>query len=207
MTKQERLEQLKNRNRTALPGHTVCAGSSLMEMFPVEKFIREKEIDSIVYNQGVSGFITDELLDNLDVCILDLKPSKLFINIGTNDLSIPDRSIEDLIRNYDRILAIVQEALPKISIYLMAYYPVNYEAAAEDMKACLRIRTNEKIRQANEAVEQLAEKYHAKYIDINAPLKDPDGNLRADFTIEGMHIKEEGYRSIFDAFMEYVREA
>ena len=36
--------------------------------------------------------------------------------------------------------------------------------------------------------------------------KDADGNLRADYTIEGMHIKEEGYRSIFPMFMKYALE-
>ena len=43
-------------------------------------------------------------------------------------------------------------------------------------------------------------------IDINDPLKDRDGNLKAEYTIEGMHIKEEGYRAIFDLFMGYAKE-
>ena len=43
---------------------------------------------------------------------------------------------------------------------------------------------------ANKAVQELAERHHAKYIDINDPLKDRDGNLKAEYTIEGMHIKE-----------------
>ena len=58
-----------------------------------------------------------------------------------------------------------------------------------------------KIAMANKAVQELAERHHAKYIDINDPLKDRDGNLKAEYTIEGMHIKEEGYRAIFDLFM------
>lgn len=48
-----------------------------------------------------------------------------------------------------------------------------------------------KIAMANKAVQELAERHHAKYIDINDPLKDRDGNLKAEYTIEGMHIKEE----------------
>mgnify|MGYP000724665784 CR=1 FL=1 len=53
---------------------------------------------------------------------------------------------------------------------------------------------------------KIAERHHAKYIDINDPLKDRDGNLKAEYTIEGMHIKEEGYRAIFDLFMGYAKE-
>ena len=126
--------------------------------------------------------------------------------IGTNDLSDPKVTIGHLMDHYDKILSIVEEKLPGIEIYLMAYYPVNYEAATDEMKPCLQIRTNDRIREANTAVKELAKKHHARYIDINDPLKDAGGNLRAEYTIEGMHIKEEGYRAIFPAFMKYVLE-
>ncbi len=206
MTKEEKIARYRELNQKVIPGQIVCAGSSLMEMFPVEKFINEDQLDTTIYNRGIGGFITDELLKNVDVCILDLKPSRLFINIGTNDLSDPAISMNQMIANYDRILSIVETKLPDTEIYMMAYYPINYEAATEEMKPCLRIRTNEKIAAANKAVEKLAEKHHAKYIDINDPLKDELGNLKAEYTVEGMHIKEEGYRIIFDLFMGYAKE-
>lgn len=75
-----------------------------------------------------------------------------------------------------------------------------------EQKPCLLIRTNDKIAQANEAVRTLAKAHHAHYIDINAPLKDEQGNLKAEYTIEGMHIKEQGYRAIFDSFIKYALE-
>jgi len=177
-----------------------------MEMFPVEKFVKEEYPGTIIYNRGIGGYITDELLEHLDVCVLDLQPSRLFINIGTNDLSNPDVTIDGLMKKYDVILCRIEKAIPGIEIYLMAYFPINYEAATEEMKPCLLIRTNERINEANKAVAELAKKHHARYIDINDPLKDADGNLRADYTIEGMHIKEEGYRSIFPMFMKYALE-
>ena len=160
-----------------------------MEMFPVEKFVKEEYPGTIIYNRGIGGYITDELLEHLDVCVLDLEPSRLFINIGTNDLSNPDVTIDGLMKKYDEILCRIEEAIPNIEIYLMAYFPINYE-----------------INEANKAVAELARKHQARYIDINDPLKDADGNLRADYTIEGMHIKEEGYRSIFPMFMKYALE-
>ena len=88
----------------------------------------------------------------------------------------------------------------------MAYYPVNYEAAAPKMKECLKIRTNEKIAAANAEVKKLAERHGQRYIDISRNLKDDRGRLKAEYTIEGMHIKEEGYRAIYDDIMKYVKE-
>lgn len=206
MTKEEKIARYRKLNQKVASGQIVCAGSSLMEMFPVEKFMEEDHLDITIYNRGIGGFITDELLENINVCILDLRPSRLFINIGTNDLSDPAIPIGQMIANYDKILSLVEKEQPGIEIYMMAYYPINYEAAAEEMKPCLRVRTNGKIAEANRAVQELAEKHHTKYIDINDPLKDESGNLKAEYTIEGMHIKEEGYRAIFNQFIRYAKE-
>lgn len=105
-----------------------------------------------------------------------------------------------------KIVTTIEKALPCIKIYLMAYYPVNYEAAADDMKECLKIRTNEKITAANSEVQKLAERHGQRYIDINDKLKDDLGRLKAEYTIEGLHINESGYRMIFDDIMKYVKE-
>lgn len=201
-TKAEKINRYRELNKTAEKHGILFAGSSLMEMFPVEKFAAEQGIT--VCNRGIGGFVTQELLDNLDACILDLAPRRLFINIGTNDLSIADMPISAVMDNYRLILQKVRAALPDAEIFMMAYYPINYEAAAEDMKPCLRVRTNEKIEAANREVEKLAKELGARYIDVNAPLKDSRGRLKAEYTIEGMHIREEGYRAIYPLLAPYL---
>lgn len=204
MDKQEKILRYQQLNQTVQKGQIVFAGSSLMEMYPIEEFVRERELPVTVYNRGIGGFITDELLDNIDTCILDLEPRKLFINIGTNDLSYANKTIEQIMAQYRKILERVLCAVPDVQIYLMAYYPINAEAATPEMKPCLQIRTNERINQANLAVEVLAKEMHLHYIDINAPLKDEQGRLKAEYTYEGMHIKPEGYRQITPALLPYL---
>lgn len=44
------------------------------------------------------------------------------------------------------------------------------------------------------------------YDQILCQVKDENGNLKAEYTIEGMHIKEEGYRAIFPEFIRYAME-
>lgn len=204
--KEIKVERYRKENTTAKKGQTVFTGSSLMEMFPINKLLKEHGDDTVIYNRGVGGFLSHELLEVIDVCAADLQPSKVFINIGTNDLSWSSIPISDLMSNYDKIISEIEKIVPNVKIYLMAYYPVNYEAASEEMKECLKIRTNEKITAANAEVKKLAEKHGQRYIDINRNLKDEQGRLRAEFTIEGMHINEDGYRAIYDDIMEYVRE-
>lgn len=205
--KEKMVEDFRRWNQEAVKGQIVFAGSSLMEMFPIEEWAKEWGPDApIVYNRGVGGYRTTDMLPILDACVLDLKPRKVFINIGTNDLSALEMTMEEIMDRYDRIITIIEEELPGVQIYMMAYYPINYEAATEEMKPGLLIRTNEKIRKANEWVEQIAIRHRQKYIDVNGPLKDEQGRLKAEYTIEGMHIKPEGYRAIFDDVMKYVME-
>lgn len=206
MEKAEKLERYREANRTARRGQIVFAGSSLMEQFPVEKLLRERGIDLTVYNRGIGGYVTREMLDNLDVCVTDLQPRRVFINIGTNDLSDPSITLEELMARYDEIITTIEQRVPGVQIVMMAYYPINYDAAADFMKPGLLIRTNEKINAANVLVEQLARKHGQKYIDVNRALKDGQGRLKAEYTIEGMHIKEEGYRAIMDDLIPYVIE-
>lgn len=194
-------------NKDAIKGQTVFTGSSLMEMFPIEKWVKELGPNApIVYNRGVGGYRTTDLLPILDACVFELKPRKVFINIGTNDLSDGNIPLETVMSNYDRIISQIEEKLPDVIIYMMAYYPVNYEAATDEIKPCLLIRTNEKINRANKLVAQLAAKHGQKYINVNAPLMDEQGRLKAQYTIEGMHIKPEGYRAIFKDILAYVME-
>ena len=207
LEKEQMVREFRIWNKDAVKGQIVFAGSSLMEMFPIEEWVRELGDDApIVYNRGVGGYRTTDMLPILDACVFELAPRKVFINIGTNDLSDPDIAIEKVMENYDQIITMIEEKLPDVEIYMMAYYPVNYEAATEEMKPGLLIRTNEKIRAANKQVKRLAAKHNQKYIDVNAPLTDEQGRLKAKYTIEGMHIKPEGYRAIFDDIMKYVLE-
>lgn len=202
----KKILRYREENKTVKYGQTVFTGSSLMEMFPINKLLEEHNDSVVVYNRGIGGFVSRELLEVIDVCAIDLKPSKIFINIGTNDLSDSRIPVSELMENYDKIISEMETNLPETIIYLMAYYPVNYEAADETMKECLKIRNNEKIRTANAEVKKLAEKHGQRYIDINRNLMDEQGRLKAEYTIEGLHINEDGYRAIYDDMIAYVKE-
>jgi len=198
MEKYRLAERYREENKAAEKGAVVFAGSSLMEMFPVEAFAREEGPDfPTVYNRGLGGWRTEDMLATLEAQVTGLMPRRVFINIGTNDLSDATVTVDALMGRYDEILRRIEADVPDVEIILMAYYPINYDAADEGMKACLRIRTNERIREANQAVEALAARHGAQYMDFNAPLTDEQGRLKAEYTIEGMHIKEAGYRAIW----------
>lgn len=205
--KKDKVMRFRYLNAYVKKGQIVFAGSSLMEQFPIYEFLQDFDIPKVIYNRGIGGYTTTEMLETLNECIYALEPSRLFLNIGTNDFNTPDYREEELMERYGMILSEIRERLPEVQIYLMAYYPIN-ELVSDNphMKEVFKNRTNAKLLSANKAVEKLAAEYDARYIDVNTGLYDADGRLRTEFTIEGMHMYANGYRAVLDELLPYLLE-
>ncbi|MGZ7445488.1 GDSL-type esterase/lipase family protein [Paenibacillus sp. TH7-28] len=209
--KKEKLRKYKILNAFARKGETVLAGSSLMEFFPINELQQTLKGRYCIYNRGIAGYVTAELLEPqaMETCIFELEPSKLFINIGTNDISAPEYRLERLIANYDEILTRIKTRLPDCQVYVMAYYPVNAEAEfpfvpKETMEEIFRRRTNAAIWEANLAVQQLAINHGYEYIDVNDGLTDAQGSLKAEFAVDGIHMLANGYAVVLRNLLKYL---
>lgn len=196
-------------NRIAKKGQILFTGSSLMEQFPIAEYCMSAGINKIVYNRGIGGTTTDDFLREINTVLFDLEPSKVFINIGTNDINKREDGEywqDHLLKNYEEILRQMKQRLPKTEVYMMAYYPINANLPDSPDWAveAFMTRTNEALIDTNEKVKLLAEKYEYHFIDVNDGLKDCDGNLRADITVDGMHMYPGGYQSVFEALKQYI---
>ena len=206
--KLEKIKRYKVLNQYVKKGKILFTGSSLMEQFPIYEFIQDFDIGETIYNRGIGGFTTSQMLQYMDVMVYDLKPAKVFINIGTNDLNSPNYSLEALMERCEMIVKQIKDHVPKCKIYYMAYYPVNgeYDFGDEDMKQVLKIRTNSRINEANHALEQMAMQNNINFININGNLYDSKGNLKPEYSVEGMHMYANGYHAILEDILKYVRE-
>lgn len=205
----EKIRSYRELNQRAVKGQILFTGSSLMEQFPIHEIAMSDGHHEIIYNRGVGGTTTDDFLEEIETVLFDLEPSRLFINIGTNDIHEREDGTdweEHLLTNYDLIMAMIQKRLPRTKVWVMAYYPVNPEvdpAAASDM---LRTRTNEALNRVNKEVQKLAKKHGFAYIDVNSGIKDEEGRLRADLTKEGIHMYAGAYQLIYDQLKTYLWE-
>ena len=205
--KEDKLARFRHLNPFVRKGQIVFAGSSLMEQFPIYEFLLDFQLPYTIYNRGVGGFTTDEFYAALEDCVFALEPAHLFLNIGTNDLNGPEYRLSRLLDNYEKILQAIRGRLPATRLYLMAYYPVNPAVATiPHMQEIFRHRTNARIREASEGVQALAARYGARFLDCNAGLIDADGNLKAEYTIEGMHMYANGYKPVLDALLPVLQE-
>lgn len=207
--KKLKLYHYKLLNRLAKKGQTVLVGSSLMEFFPIHELQQSLGQRYCIYNRGIAGYVTEEQLASMETCIYELEPSTIFINIGTNDISAPDYTLEKLIAGYDEILTRIASRLPDCRVYVMAYYPVNAKddfpfVSKAQMEEIFQRRTNEAIREANQALEQLAARHGYAYIDVNEGLTDEEGNLKKEYAIDGIHMFPSGYAVILHNMMKYL---
>ncbi len=212
MEQQQKIDKYRILNEHVVKGQVLFTGSSLMEQFPVNELLMSEQMNVIIYNRGVGGFTTDDMLQNLDVQLFDTEPSKIFINIGTNDISYSGVPFEDvlshMIHNYEEILRQIKSRLPESSVYMMAYYPVNEVdkvPEGEWGKDLFVNRNNRNLPTANAAVQKLSEKYGYCYIDVNAGLTDEYGRLKKEFTVEGVHMYANAYRIIFENLKPYLK--
>jgi len=197
--KAEKVERFRHLNPMVKKGQVVFAGSSLMEQFPIYELLLDEGLPYVIYNRGVGGFTTSEMLEVMGPCVYDLEPSVLFLNIGTNDLNDAEFDEEAFAGRYRQILDGIKEHLPETKVFLMAFYPVNPVVGGEGFMAqVFKNRTNERIKQASALVVKLAAEYGHAFIDVNEGLYDEAGNLKAEYTIEGMHMYADGYKVVLD---------
>lgn len=204
--KEMKRARYRQQNAYIRKGQTLFTGSSLMEQFPITEYCLNEGLP-IAYNRGIGGYTTDEFLAAIDDVLLDMQPAKLFINIGTNDIrSMPEGEdwFSHLSANYRAICEIIRDRLPKTTVYMMAYYPVNLEALQARADQGPIVRTNENVAKANEMVSALAAEFGFHYIDVNDGLKDETGSLKAEYTRDGIHFDSAAYRTVFERLKQYL---
>jgi len=199
----DKLRKYHELNRIAPKGQTVCAGSSLMEFFPINEMLMNLGSTKKVYNRGMAAYTIDQYDEVLDVCVLELKPSKLFINIGSNDLNLAGDTVGNMVRKYRAMLERIQKELPDCRITMMAFYPCRDEDNAPQMPGRIP-RTMALVNQANERLEKLAAELGCGWLDCNGPLLAEDGMLREDIMTDPIHFSPAGYVEVLKILEPYL---
>lgn len=206
---EELLKNYDKANLSAKKGQTLFVGSSLMEIFPIEKWEEAGEVtfSHYIYNRAVRATTTSFLLEHIESQTFNLEPSKIFINIGTNDIGfeIPE---EEFLNNYDQILSQIESKLPQTQVYVMRYYPINTVDFGQDSdeKTLFETRSNKKFQKASDKIKKLADNHHFHFIDVNDGLSDENGNLKKELTFDGAHLNPAGYQLVLENLKVYLEE-
>lgn len=193
---ERKLNNFKYLNQKVIPNNIVFAGDSITEGYLFSEFFPGK----IIYNRGISGITSEQLLTNINEHILNLKPQKLFILIGTNDIHCGIES-SDTIKNIIKICEKTIKYDKKIIINLISIYPVNEDNKYQDM---VSNRTNKVIKEINESLEkQLSNNNNIKFINLYNELLE-NNNLNEKYTYDGLHLSMAGYDKVTKLLSKYL---
>ncbi|MGI6333808.1 MAG: GDSL-type esterase/lipase family protein [Saccharofermentanales bacterium] len=173
-----------------------------MENFPINEMLMNLGCTKKVYNRGIGGFTIDEYNEVLDV-VLDLEPSKLFINIGSNDLSLPGDTLDNLLSKYKALILRIQAALPACQITMLAFYPCRDSNEPPPIAGRIS-RTMDMVNLANEQLQLLATELGCGWLNCNAPLLADDGMLRQDYMTDPVHFSPAGYAEVLKILREHL---
>lgn len=112
--------------------------------------------------------------------------SKIYIMVGINELGIGNAS--GFRSAYEDVINIIQEYQPDALIFINSIMHVDKEKNDSDA-----LYNNKNINLRNAAIMSLADNVKIFYININEAVDDENGNLNADTTSDGVHLKGASY--------------
>ena len=176
----------------------IFIGDSIVEYYPLQELLGTTKT---IVNRGIRGYQTGLLLDNLDAHLYGDAVDQIVLLIGTNDIG-KDIPMNDALDNLERVIQSIAREYPLSQIKLLSILPVN---EGERYKQTVYIRTNEKIREWNQAYEALTSAYmQVDFVPVYDSLIDTEGQLKKDYTTDGLHLSVAGYQALSEALKEYL---
>jgi lysophospholipase L1-like esterase len=152
-------------------GNSITANCNWSELFS----------DARIKNRGIGDDVIQGVIARLDE-ILEAGPKKIFIEIGINDLE-RKHSIEQIVSEYDSLVALIKKKSPSTEIYLESLLPTNN----------VENRSNADIKKINQSIQRIAASRAATYINLFDCLTDAKGELDMQYSLDGLHLNGKGY--------------
>lgn len=175
----------------------VFLGDSITSRYDLNKYFPNYN----VYNSGIAGNMTKDILENMENRVFAYNPTKVFILIGTNDLVYSGLDNDGIKNNIEEIINKIYEKNSNTKIYLESIYPVNNSINKEIVET----RTNENIKDLNNKIEKICNN-KCTYINMHDNLTDKNGNMKRIYTVDGLHLNKIGYKVITNKLIKYLDE-
>lgn len=175
----------------------VFLGDSITERYHIDEFYENYNI----VNSGVGGNETNDILNNMKERLYRYNPSKVFLLIGTNDLNNYKKP-EEVANNIEKIIKQIKTNRPYAEIYVESIFPVNNV----DFKKRNKGHDNKNIQKTNKLVINICKKNKVKYLDIYKHLINENGNLKKEYSEDGLHLTSLGYLKLTNLLLPYINE-
>ncbi|MCJ8282444.1 MAG: SGNH/GDSL hydrolase family protein, partial [Rivularia sp. ALOHA_DT_140] len=175
----KRLLALEARAMTRGQGNnrlSIMLGDSLSLWFPTKGLPNGK----LWLNQGISGDTSTGILRRL-TAFSSTKPEAIYIMAGINDLR-KGTSDKVILNNHRRIIRRLKITHPTSYIIIQSILPTRRPKIS-----------NIRIRNLNAQLARIAKQEGVNYVNIHKWFTDFKGDLRQEFTTDGLHLSLNGY--------------
>lgn len=200
LKEQEKIQtKYRELNRiSVIEPNIIFIGDSIIEYYPLQELLGTSKT---IVNRGIRGYQTGLLLDNLDAHLYGDAVDQIVLLIGINDIG-KDVPMSQALANLESVIQSISRDYPLSQIRLVSILPVN---ESENFKQTVYIRTNEKIKVWNQAYQELASAYmQVEYVSVFEKLLDQEGQLKSDYTTDGLHLSVSGYQTLSKALKDYI---
>jgi len=182
-----------NNERTVFIGDSITTRWNLAESFPARPYV----------NRGIPGQTSTQILLRFRQDVIDLHPAAVVILAGVNDLNLglDSASVETIEENYEDMadLAIANEIRPVFATIL----PVNTEVVKPH--PLVRTHPNAAIRTIDAWLRAYCARRRIELIDFADAMQMPNGQLRPEYSDDGLHPNAAGYRAMSSIAMPRLR--
>ena len=168
--------------------NVILLGDSITEGFTVDKYFPDRH----VLNRGIGADIIGNalpesdkrgILRRMDESIFDCNPSEVFILIGINDLGSGHKP-ETIEAGYREFLKRIKSRSPTLPVHVQSVLPTRDRFA----------KHNANVLDVNRRLQKLAKEFGYDYVDLHSKMTDDKGELKKEFTADGLHLKDPGYK-------------
>jgi lysophospholipase L1-like esterase len=168
--------------------NVVLLGDSITEGFEVTKYFPGRR----VLNRGIGADVIGNdlpaddprgVLRRLDCSVFDCAATDVFLMIGINDLN-GGRGVDTMETGYRELLRLLKSQAPTIRVHLESVLPTRGESA----------KHNGPVREFNRRLKRLAAEFGYHFLDLHHLFTDAGGELKSEFTADGLHLTEPGYQ-------------
>ena len=182
----DRIAQFRSENAAAK--NIVLVGSSHIEGFDTDKHLPGRRI----VNRGIGsdriGITQRGILHRLEESVFDCNPGQIILENGVNDLGELWRhgtpSIDEIDLCYRKVVRTIRTRLPNVPLVIVGLFPTRDKYAP----------LVPSIIEFNQRLERIAADFHCTFLDVYKPFADDEGLLRKEFSREGLHLTDAGYR-------------
>ncbi|WP_298136360.1 SGNH/GDSL hydrolase family protein [Flavobacterium sp.] len=193
------LKKYEKENQILTPSskRVVFMGDSITEFWKSNDSTFFK--DNPFINRGISGQTTPQMLLRFRQDVIDLKPSKVVILAGINDIAenTGPITIRQIMNNIISMTELAQTY--KIKVILCSVLPAN--AFYWNPK----LQPADKVMELNQRIKTYAQKHHIAYVDYYTSMVDDNKGLLKKYGEDGVHPNAAGYKKMEALLLPFLK--